>query len=48
MKIFEVKESNSALRNFAKIYTIDGKLGFDPQSFLDGARENMIKVLRDN
>ena len=48
MKIFEVKESNSALRNFAKVYTIDGKLGFDPQSFLDGARENMIKVLRDN
>ena len=48
MKIFEVKESDSALRNFAKVYTIDGKLGFDPQSFLDGARENMIKVLRDN
>ena len=48
MKIFEVKESNSALRNFAKVYTIDGKLGFDSQSFLDGARENMIKVLRDN
>ena len=46
MKIFEVKESNSALRNFAKVYTTDGKLGFDPQSFLDGARENMIKVLR--
>ena len=48
MKIFEVKESDSALRNFAKVYTIDGKLGFDPQSFLDGARENMIRVLRDN
>ena len=48
MKIFEVKESNSALKNFAKVYTIHGKLGFDPQSFLDGAHENMIKVLRDN
>ena len=47
MKIFEVKESNSALRNFAKIYTIDGKLGYDPQSFLYGAREN-IRVLRNN
>ena len=47
MKIFEVKESNSALRNFAKVYTIDGKLGYDAKSFLDGARENMIKVLRD-
>ena len=48
MKIFEVKESNSALRNFAKVYTIDGKLGFDPQSFLDGARENIIRVVRNN
>ena len=48
MKIFEVKESNSALRNFAKVYTIDGKLGYDAKSFLDGAGENMTKVLRDN
>ena len=48
MKIFEVKESDSALRNFARVYTIDGKLGFDPQSSLDSARENMIRVLRDN
>ena len=48
MKIFEVKESNSALRNFAKVYTIDGKLGYDAKSFLDGALENMIRVLRDN
>ena len=48
MKIFEVKESNSALKNFARVDTIDGKLRFDPQSFLDGARENMIRVLRDN
>ena len=46
MKIFEVKESNSALRNFAKVYTIDGKLGYDTKSFLDG--EYMTKVLRDN
>ena len=33
MKIFEVKESNSALRNFAKVYTIDGTLGYDAKSF---------------
>ena len=44
MKIFEVKESNSALRNFAEVYTIDGKLGYDAKSFLDGACENMTKV----
>ena len=48
MKIFEVKESNSALKNFAKVYTIDGKLGYDAKSFSDGARQNMTKVLRDN
>ena len=27
IKIFEVKKSDSALRNFAKVYTIDGKEG---------------------
>ena len=27
------KRSDSALRNFARLYTIDGKLRFDPQSF---------------
>ena len=47
-KIFEVEESDSALRNFANVYTIDGKEGFDPQSFMDGARENMTGVLRNN
>ena len=47
-KIFEVKESDSALRNFAHVYTIDGKEGFDPQSFMDGAHENMTELLRNN
>ena len=46
-RIFEVEESDSALRNFAKVYTIDGKDGFDPQSFMDGARENMTGLLRN-
>ena len=48
IKIFEVKESNSALRNFAKVYTIDGKEGIGPRSFMDGARENMTELLRNN
>ena len=48
MKSFKVRESNSALRNFAKVYTIDGKLGFDPQSFLEGAKQNITSVLRNN
>ena len=48
MKIFEVKETDSALNNFAKVYITDGKLGFDPRSFMDGACANMTKVSRDN
>ena len=31
IKIFEVKETDSALKKFAKVYTMDGKVGFDPQ-----------------
>ena len=48
MKSFEVRESNSALRNFVKVYTIDGKLGFDVESFLEGAKQNITSVLRNN
>ena len=48
MKLFEVRESCSALRKFARVYTIDGKLGFDPQSFLEGAKQNITSVLRKN
>ena len=47
-RIFEVKESDSALKNFANVYTIDGKEGFGPQSFMDGSRENMTELLRNN
>ena len=46
---FEVRETNSALRDFARVYTIDGiEVVSDVQSFLDGARENMTRVLRNN
>ena len=46
---FEVRESNSALRNFTRVYTIDGIEGVsDARSFLDEARENMTRVLRNN
>ena len=33
MKLFEVRGSNSALRNFARVYTIDGIEGYDALSF---------------
>ena len=45
---FEVRESNSALRNFARVYTICGIEGYDARRFLDGARENITRVLRNN
>ena len=48
MKIFKVIESNSGLKNFAKVYTVDGKLGYDAKSFLEGARQSMTKEIRDN
>ena len=48
MKLFEVRESKSALRKFAKAYTINGIEGYDAKSFLQNARKNITSVLRDN
>ena len=45
---FEVRESDSALRRFARVYTVDGMEGYDARSFLYSARENIISVLRNN
>ena len=45
---FEVRESDSALRNFARMYTVDGMVGYDARSFLNSARENITSVLRNN
>ena len=45
---FEVRESNSALRNFTRVYTVDGIEGIDARSFLDNVRENITRVLRNN
>ena len=48
MKSFEVRESNSALRNFAKVYTIDGIEGYDALMFLQNTRQNITDVLGNN
>ena len=45
---FEVRESDSALRNFARVYTVDGMVGYDARSFLDCVRENITRILRNN
>ena len=48
MTSFEVRESNSALRNFARVYTIKGIVGYDARSFLQDASQNITSVLRNN
>ena len=42
---FEVRESNSALRKFARVYTINGIEGYDARSFLQDASQNITSVL---
>ena len=44
----EVRESNSALRNFARVYTVDGMERYDAQSFLQNTRQNITSILRNN
>ena len=49
MKLFKVEESDySALKEFAKGYTINGVEEFDPPKFLQYARQNMTSVLKNN
>ena len=43
MANFEVRESNSALRNFARVYSINGIEGYDARSFLKDARQKKKK-----
>ena len=48
MKLFKVVESNSALKEFARVYTINGIEGYDARSFLQDAHQNITSVLRNN
>jgi len=45
---FEVRDSKSALKEFAKKYMITGKDGYDPDSFMDAAKETIINLLENN
>ena len=45
---FEVGESDSALREFTRVYTINGIEGYDARRFLQDARQNITSVLRNN
>ena len=46
--LFEVRESESALSGFARVYIIDGVERYDARSFLQYARENMTNILQNN
>ena len=47
IKLFEVRESNSALRNFARVYTFNGIHEYDARTFLLYARRNITRILRN-
>ena len=46
-KKFEVREGESALKNFVREYIIDGRAGYGPQRFFEAVR-NLIKILQEN
>ena len=45
---FEVRKGESALSDFARVYTINGREGVYVRSFLQGVRRNITSVLRNN
>ena len=45
---FELKESKSALRKFTMQYTIEGREGYDPESFMRDVKQAVINLLRKN
>ena len=46
-KDFELKESSSALKKFTTQYTIEGKEGYDPQSFAQAIISLIINFLKN-
>ena len=47
-KKFEVREGQSALKNFAREKIIDGRAGYGPQRFFEAVRNLLIKILQEN
>ena len=45
---FEVREGESALRRFARQFTIDGKSGLTPQTFFQAVKDIILKILNEN
>ena len=47
-ELYELKESKSALRKFTMQYVIEGRVGYDPQSFMTDVKRSVINFLRNN
>ena len=47
-RLFEPKETESALVNFTKVYTINGIEGYDGKTFLNEAKDSKTRLLREN
>ena len=47
-KKFEVREGQSALKNFAREKIIDGRAGYGPQRFFEAVGNLLIKILQEN
>ena len=47
-KKFEVREGQSALKNFVREFIIEGRSGYDPQRFFEAVRDLLIKILQEN
>ena len=43
-----MREGQSALKNFAREYIIDGRAGYGPQRFFEAVRNLLIKILEEN
>ena len=48
LKEKELVETDSALKNFARQFTVDGEPGFDPKSFFNATKQSLLKILREN
>ena len=47
-RIFTVREGQKALKNFAKVYVIDGTAVYEPREFLAEVRVPITRILRTN
>ena len=45
---FEVRESASALNNFARVHTVNGREGIDVRSFFQNVSGSITRILRNN